>query len=156
MRLVSDNSDADLAAGRARQELRRALRAVAANILRIVRGAGKPAELADQLDELQLAISAFQGVTGLPPTAEFSGMLELEEDRDVIRGLNGRNLREHLAVKQMVRGALQKAASNLAGQLTQERAGGTELFEGAIALEQVRDEWRRESGAGKGRPRPRK
>jgi hypothetical protein len=44
------------------------------------------------------------------------------------------------AVQQMIAGGLQAAASQLLGQLTQERAGEQEMFDGLRIIERQREE----------------
>ena len=61
-------------------EVRDALRALAANIIGIVRGAGKPLELSSQVEAFSAALGAFESAAeGRHPKAwEFAEMLRVE------------------------------------------------------------------------------
>jgi len=132
-----------------------ALRELSANILRIVRGAGKPEALARDLLEAVKAMSEYrevmgQGVAPWDITAMLDpddSDLELRPGRHPELSPEDRKARYEdgsawleEAMLTMRRGSLQIAASMLLGQNTQVRAGERELSRGAqehhAALEQ--------------------
>lgn len=134
MELVSDNSDEEIARQRALQDLRWPMKDLAANLLRVVRGAGRPYELGPQMVEVLDALQAYKEVVGYYPSSQEIG------DTINIRDLNnGRPFDDmSLAVDVVVQGALQKAASQLVGQSTQEAAGKSEMFVGIREIETIR------------------
>jgi hypothetical protein len=67
MRLVSENSPEQLARNRGAEQLRDSLIELAANIIRVVRGAGKPVELMRQADEFLNAVVAYREAVGYYP-----------------------------------------------------------------------------------------
>ena len=132
LRLVIANSDADVAAQEAKRELRETLRSFAANLLRIMRGAGKPTEVSGQCADLLEAIAGYRAACGrIADAAEIIDALELPCRRQFRRELSA-NMRKIFEGEQKVlRGALQVAASQLLSQSDQEAAGESEIREGA-------------------------
>lgn len=117
-----------------RQEALGRLQEFAANILRVMRGAGKPYDVVT--DAMQLGIAMIEAV------------------RDGGRPISDAEIIEALFVckyegspsfppNDVVRGALQVAASRLVGQRTQEAAGRTEIHNGLQLWEGVRQEQRK-------------
>ena len=139
----------------AEQELRNALRETAANMLRIIRGAGRPYELISQFNEaVKAAIRFNDAFAHWPPSYMLAEMLEMYDEPDEIQNKQSsgrfsqadidrwyedatmdRIYAEH-AIKA---GVLQLIASQFVGQTLQERAGETEMSRGinmAIAAKQ--------------------
>lgn len=116
------------------------LRDLAANMMRVARGAGKPYEIGKQCVSVIDAMQSYRNLAGFyPSSGELSEMLNLRQfERD--HGLRGSESAWYMAEQKMVRGALQMAASTLLGQNTQHAAGSTELFEGFEVIEEIRDE----------------
>ena len=119
------------------------LRDLAANLMRVARGAGKPYEIGKQCVAVIQTMQSYRDLIGFyPGSGELSEMLNLKQfDRDY--GLRGSQLEWGLAEQKMVRGALQMAASTLVEQNTQYSAGNSELFEGLAVIEKIREENRR-------------
>lgn len=90
MKVVSSNSETDLARERARSDAQFAMRALSANILRIVRGAGAPHDLLRQMRALEDAMLAHWEADRSWPLAEISGAVWLHEDET----LEGQALRK--------------------------------------------------------------
>jgi hypothetical protein len=65
VKLVSENSDAEIAENDALAAVEWALRDLAANILRVVRGAGKPYDLGRQAVEFANALVAYREAAGV-------------------------------------------------------------------------------------------
>jgi hypothetical protein len=132
-----------------------AIRDTAANMLRIIRGAGKPYELLSQMKKSIDAAIKFQEHHNHWPTDVIATDLELEDehrtcldrayagtmdqatiDRWWRDGTFDRMLAEHT----IYRGALQAIASELTGQNTQKRRGESEFHEGIRDWVRVREE----------------
>jgi hypothetical protein len=132
MRLVSENSDAELARRRALERVEAALHELGANMLRVVRGAGKPYELGAQAAEFSLAMQAHFDIAEMyPSSGELAEMLSIEEDHAGHR-MNDHDRQMYLDEATIIRGALQIAASRLLGQRTQEAAGNSDLWKGVL------------------------
>lgn len=143
----------------AKDEFEQTLRDLAANMIRIVRGAGKGYELLVQMKRaIDSAIKYRDLHDYWPSDAVISTALRLEDEMETIlaRGRAGslaqaqidrwwkdgtfdRMLAEHA----MYRGVLQIVASNLVGQTTQKSAGDREFYEGLHRLDDIREKQRR-------------
>ncbi len=132
LRLVSAKSDEELAAEEARRELRETLRSFTANLLRIMRGAGKPDEVAAQCVDLLDSFERYRAAhRRMPDAAELIDALGLPRRRLFRRALSADMRRIFDGEQKVLRGALQVAASQLLGQSAQEAAGESEVREGA-------------------------
>jgi hypothetical protein len=132
LRLIVANSEADIAAQEARRGLREALRSFTANLLRIMRGAGKPTEVAGQCVDLLEALERYRAACGrIADAAEMMEALELPRRRQFRRHLSVNMRKIFDGEQKLLRGALQVAASQLLGQSAQEAAGDSEIREGA-------------------------
>jgi len=158
MRIVSDNSPEDLRRRLADQRLGLVLRALAVNMLRVIRGAGKAYRLAHELADCSKALAEYADAFGhYPPPDRIERMLDPErpwpdqgEDRE--RNLDGwsRDLREDEALvreKQDARmemrlAALQITASMLASQPLQQSRGDGDLREAIARHERLTAELR--------------
>lgn len=80
MRTVSDNSEADIARHEALILVESGLRELTANLLRIIRGAGKPHEIMHQMVDLAEAIQTYQAAVGSPPWDQFVRALDVSRD----------------------------------------------------------------------------
>lgn len=149
IKLVSDNTDAQVSRNHQTYRLHWRYRELAANLLRVVRGAGRPHDLAGQMLEVLDAYKAFHAATGaFPSDQELRRMLDpfppapdrWGEGRDI-----GHSLMED-GQEKAVAGALQIAASALVGQRTQAAAGEHEMFEGMRLIDDGRDAFRQEMG----------
>jgi hypothetical protein len=143
MEVVSNQSDEDMAKMRASRAVERASRELAVNVLRVVRGAGKPEDMLSLISSYAKASQEFWDTHRYWP---------FEETREAIsyHGEDGTDWSKHedheynrkCAIDDIIGGALQMAASRLAGQGTQERAGERQLIEGVKALERAHEEGR--------------
>lgn len=148
LRVVAENTEADKARLWATRGLSWALRDLAANLLRIVRGAGKPHEIGQQAEALLKAYIEYHEAFGhYPPSYDLTEILSTERSEEWRNRLKGSELSRVYAVEQIVAGSLQIAASRLVGQTTQERAGDSELYAGVRALEAAQEEGWREQAA---------
>ncbi|MFT8246599.1 hypothetical protein [Roseomonas sp. BN140053] len=152
MKVVAENSEAELearrkqeATDRAREQVVRALRELAANLLRVIRGAGKPWTLGQDAAEVVIAIEAYQEIAG--PTLfadDIAAALRIQEHYRHLPSLSSREAERLDAEEQVVRGALQVVASKLLGQRTQEAAGDDEMHRGIREFGEIRAEAKRE------------
>lgn len=138
MKLVSNNTDADIVQRRLKEQVEWAARELAANVLRVVRGAGKSYELIGQAANLAVLSQQYFEVAGVWPHPEIAEAIALPERR-WLSGLDEAELLIQLGLHAATRGALQLAASEIVGQRTQARAGESELFEGITSVERGRE-----------------
>jgi hypothetical protein len=111
------------APARREQMVRRALRDLTANLLRVTRGAGQPGLIGRQAITLLDALAECQRETGFLP--DLGGFLT-----EPVMRLDFDSSDRRVAQTEIIGGALQIAASRLLGQLTQERRGEQELRDG--------------------------
>ena len=131
MRLVISNSEAEVVHKRELGAIHATLRDLAANLLRVTRGAGRPYELANQAVAFVNACVAFREATGAYPMAdEIAAALDLNDEPEWIRELEGTERALYDAKYVIIRGALQIVASEFLGQRTQVAAGSHELADG--------------------------
>lgn len=115
--------------------VRKGLREMTANLLRVARGAGRPDLIVAQTTALVGAFAAYRQVTGedLKPE-DITEALRLEhiadEDDEPWPDWDR-------AVREMVNGALQVAAAELLAQRIQAAAGRRELFAGYRHIEKL-------------------
>lgn len=139
----------------AKDDVERTIREVAANMLRIIRGAGKPHEILMQMKSVIDAALKFREVNDSWPYDIIANELHLKsEDEEFREGeRQGRYTSEQvdrwladgeydriLAEHTIQRGALQMIASALIGQNTQERAGESEFHDGLRSWAHNREE----------------
>lgn len=141
MYIVSENTEAELAARRAMTEVEGALVQLAANILRVARGAGRGREIGDDAAAFVAAMEKHREVAGVSPTAKLAPILRRWSEP--LARLRGDDYWQAQAELQMVRGALQVVASGLLEQRTQERAGQQELAVGMNTIAGLREAERR-------------
>lgn len=145
VKLVSDQSEADLAKLRAERdredalvEIESTLRGLAANIMRVTRGAGSPHTLVADAVEFLRAVDGFKQSTGTRPSGHvYAGALEL------LKAAGFRSDPHYYGLKKITRGALQAVASELVGQRTQAAAGEHEIYQGVTLIEAARAEARK-------------
>lgn len=137
MKIVSENTEADIARERAMQRVRNELQEITANLIRVVRGAGRPHEIARQSLALTEALTAYQAAAGMLPLGDdLAAVIQPEEPG--LHDWRAEDQVRHYARQRVIDGALQVAASRLLGQLTQERAGEREMHDGMVQIEEMR------------------
>jgi hypothetical protein len=140
------NPEQDLA----EQDFTDYLREAAANVLRVIRGAGRPGLLIRQFNDVLKAAVAFQEAAGhWPPSAMLSSVLAVEDEADEIfkKHASGQIKQESIdrwdsdgtfdemyAEGTIQRGALQIIASKLLDQAVQVSAGKSEMHGGIRRL----------------------
>jgi hypothetical protein len=142
----------------AEQHFANHLREAVANALRVVRGAGRPADLIKQFHEVVVAAIDIREITGQGPAAQaLVGILAVEDEADEIfkKHASGQIRQESIdrwdedgtfdrmyAEGSVQRGALQIIASKLLDQSIQVRAGQSEMQEGIRRVIAVRERQR--------------
>lgn len=130
----------------AEQELRDCLHQTAANMLRIIRGAGKPYELVAQCNEVVKAAIKFKDAFGhWPPPHVLGEMLAMYDEvhamddkqaagrftkEDMDRWYEDGTMDRKYAIETIKAGVLQTIASQFVGQTLQQRAGESEMRDG--------------------------
>jgi hypothetical protein len=130
----------------AEQELRNALRETAANMLRVIRGAGRPYELIQQFSNVvQIAIKFRDAFGHWPPSHMLGEMLAMHDEvhamdekqsagrftkADMDRWYEDGTMDRKYAEHSIKAGVLQIVASQFVGQTLQERAGESEMSDG--------------------------
>lgn len=142
MKVVSENSEAEIARRRAQAETEEALAELAANILRVIRGAGKPHELPMQATRFVRGVLAHRDAGGDALAMPWVSALTVPRRYARVE-LTPEQHRERLAEEQTIRGALQMVAALLLDQRTQEATGSNEFYAGVMELEEIRAERRR-------------
>lgn len=149
VRVVSEQSEEQVQKRRAIDALKPVLRALAANMFRVTRGAGNPYDLAPQMDICLKAFLKVYETHGNLPGHEVHAMLDpvltqqeyypaLKPDmaKRVEEGTyyeNGEMEREH-GEEEIRRGVLQQIASMLLDQKLQSRRAETEIAQGIRSL----------------------
>ena len=116
-----------------------ALRVLAANIIGIVRGAGKPLELSRDVDGFTAALGAFEGATGAHPKAwELAAMLRVDLDPKSSALGREEDLVEQYAQHAIVQASLQLAATRLLRREAEAAAAHGELHKALSGLEEAK------------------
>ena len=106
-------------------EVGEALRTVAANLISIVRGAGRPLDLNPNVESFATALAAFEQVAGGHPKAwEFAAMLRADLEPKVPASATAGDMAEVYAQHDIIQASLQLAAA----RLLKEEAGAAEAF----------------------------
>jgi hypothetical protein len=127
---------------------------LAANILRIVRGAGKPETIVDQMKAVLDAGFDYQDIAGYWPIDTIAEALKVKDNLEDVTEMAERGeadksrisrMRESImfAERDIRLGALQAVASRLVGQDLQEAAGDRQMRDGVDKIERIREERRK-------------
>jgi hypothetical protein len=147
MRVVSENSEQDLAKRSAAEQLEYGLRELAANMMRVVRGAGKPYEIAPQIFGLTGLLQDYKEAVGTWPSSYDVGqMLELGYRFEHLAARDDSEDMFHRAEHEVMRASLQFAASRLMEQRTQETRASSDMHDAMRRIEEIRAERRRQRG----------
>lgn len=144
--VVAENTQQQIDANWIQETVDSRLRALAANIIRVVRGAGRPDDIIDQCNDVLKAAIEFDEKAGrFASSHSVAAALRLDHERiDDYDSFEGQR---RLAMRQMMDGSLQVAASRLLNQLTQGRRGEADMFEAYRELEQLYQELRKKREA---------
>jgi hypothetical protein len=157
LKVVSEQSEANIGKQRVHHQLTRDLRRFAANFLRMTSGSGKPLELLRQMDKVTGSIRAYADAHDgtLPAPKVIHQILDshaaLLEYRPWIRDLeeaarqrseaDGRTDRSK-AVDGIIKAGLRMVASELVDQLTQHSVAESDFYEQVRKLDEAREKGR--------------
>ena len=154
MEIVSENTPEQIAARRKQQDIEDAqakvswaLRSLAANIMRVTRGAGRSYELGPQASEFVNALIDHHNIAGRFLEWELDQALSFQREEEWMKTLSPDNLDELDAENEILCGALQVVASRLVRQRSIESAGDKEMHKGMRRIEDIREERRKEMSA---------
>ncbi|PJR16786.1 hypothetical protein [Sinorhizobium meliloti] len=144
--VVAENSRKQIDANLLQEQLDYALLVLAANVIRVVRGAGKPDDIIFQCNDVVKAAVEYKDKVGrFVSSHSVAGALRLPRERvDDYDSFHGQR---QLAMREMMDGSLQVVASRLLGQLTQEHRGEREMFEAFRDLERIYQDLRKQREA---------
>jgi hypothetical protein len=153
MRLVSDQSAADLRRRETREALVWPLRELTANLLRIAKRGGRPVSLVKQMSDCLGALKEYADAHGaLPSEQEIHDILDcdlawehhrpwIKERRKEMVEAFGRveddSTERERAMKLVRKGALQAVASMLLGQIPQVSRGESDIYEGMRLIKEA-------------------
>jgi hypothetical protein len=125
-----------LARERALSGVEHALRELAANILSVVRGTGKPDLIGPQAEAVVHTIEAHRSIAGYPPSsAEIAALLNISAKAERVALLNIDHKIELHATQSMLSGALLIAASRLTDIRSHDPGGIEGLTEDDFAID---------------------
>jgi hypothetical protein len=120
-------------------EIGDALRRLAANLIGIVRGAGKPLELGPHVDAFVTALGAFEEAMGGHPKAwEFADMLRVELEPQGQTPATADEMAELYARHDVIQASLQLAAARLLKQEAGAEEALAELHKALAGLEETK------------------
>ena len=112
------------------------LRALAANLVCIVRGTGKPLELGRDVDAFTAALGAFEGTTGDHPKAwEFAEMLRVDLEAKGSTPTSEEEMAVQYALHAIVQASLQLATARLLRKETEAAEAYENLHKALCGLE---------------------
>lgn len=135
--IVSEQSEREIKTNAAANHLSHALVELAANILRVTRGAGRPHSIGRECFEVVDALQSYREAAGLWPPSELVAEALRFTRSDRAREMSDQARAQQRAIEQVARGGMQYAASRMLGQSTQVSAGQTEIFAGIRAIERA-------------------
>jgi hypothetical protein len=116
-----------------------ALRALAANLIGIVRGAGKPLELSRDVDAFTAALAAFEGTMGEHPKAfELARLLRVDLEPQGQTPATADEMAELYARHDVIQASLQLAAARLLKQEAGAEEALAELHKALAGLEETK------------------
>lgn len=145
MKVVSENSDRDVARHRLENEIAAAIRDLTANLIRITRGAGKAYEVGPQASRLVTAYVDYQEEIGHWPSPHLLSTALTFDSFDAYREYPIDDRMVEYERERIIKGALQITASRLLDQQLQVRAGEDELLSGVNGFEEARDRRRKKA-----------
>ena len=132
MKLISSQTEQQRQAAEAQREFERSLKELAANIMRVTRGAGRPEDIVSQILSCMEALRAHHDAGGDVIAIDTGPMLRLPARTTASDNYAARERERGL--EQVVDGALQVAASQLLDQGTHRSAGERHITDGVRAI----------------------
>lgn len=146
LHLAVDNDQKEAVRARAARAIEWPLRDLAANMIRVARGAGKPHEVLEQCLKVIDRFQEYREAHGFWPGAdEVKEVLSIRNE--LLDRVNDEWWEREHAREMILRGALQVCASRLVGQSTQEQRGRSDMMDGVRELELIREEERKRRAA---------
>jgi len=134
LRVVAETSKEAIERKRVTDALEAPLEHLAANVMRIVRGAGKPELLLRQMSDLLELAAEYKAVCGhLPRAHDIASILHASRDQDP----DELEFERQFAFDVICRGALQKLAARIMDQPLQVQSGEQEMSHGIEMLERA-------------------
>jgi hypothetical protein len=148
MKVISESSELEIAHQRAMPHVEWALRELAANLIRVTRGAGAPQSIGRQAQELIDNLVAYRDAVGhLPDPDQIASALDVDKTREIRLDKSDADLDDRYAIETIISGSLRTAAARLLRQRLQESAGEREMDSGLRELEVVKEARRRKRAA---------
>jgi hypothetical protein len=138
---ISEKSQAEVDAEWAKVKFDRALIEMAANVIRVVRGAGRPEDIINNcMNVVKAAVEHHDTTKRYPRPYDIATTLRLEHEsiEDYESYWGGKQI----AIRDMISGSLQVAASTLIGQPLQVKQGEREMDRAFVGMERLREEQR--------------
>lgn len=143
VKVVSSQSDEDVARGEALRDLRWALRELTANLMRISAQAGKPEMVGEQCVAVVKPMRKLLDLGSAPYDWAMQEMLNFRPDLGGMN-LDRENTEWERGLALIVKGAVRMAAAELVDQGPQEAAGESMIFDGLAPIEAIRERNRKE------------
>lgn len=158
LRIVSEQSEAEIRKQRVHGQLSRDLRSFAANFLRMTSGSGKPLELLPQLEKLSASIREYrdahdgalpapkvihQILDGHEAKLEYRPWIKEVSEPDRQRWEADGTFDRQEAIAGIVRSGLRMVAAELVDQLTQHSVAESDFYEHLRKLDEAREKTRR-------------
>ena len=120
------------------KEVSGALRALAANLIDIVRGVGKPLQLSLHVDSFVAALGDFERSMGHPKAWEFAEMLRVDIEPKGPAPKSEEEMAELYAQHAIIQASLRLATTRLLGQETEAAEAIAELHRALGGLEETK------------------
>jgi len=143
MDLVSPDTEQNMKRQQATAEMAYASRQLVANLIRVVRGAGRPFQLGDQCADFLNAAQVYRAAHGVWPTEEMHDWLSVRGKADERNLVENAYAEKMSGVDDIIAGSLQVAASRMLDQRAQAAAAEREMALGIDARERALDAMRR-------------
>lgn len=146
IRLAVANDQSGIDKARAKEAIEWPLRELAANVMRISRGAGKPYEILEDCIKVVQRFQQYREVHGVwPSSSEVQEILNFHDPR--LRDYSLPYDEMAHAIERIARGSLRMAAGRLVSQQLQADHGENEMLDGIREIEEFRIERRAKRAA---------
>jgi hypothetical protein len=137
LRVVAENDEATVARERHRWLYEQPLRHLAANLMRVTRGAGASHDIISDCSAFLEGCQEYRNAAGVWPTGpDLQSALSIEPSDNL--SLSDAAAEWEYGMRTMMRGSLRIAAGDLLRQTLQSKAGERDVLEGFKVIEQIR------------------